>query len=214
MDSFKRILFIINRAAWREMVHSTFHHWPGNTCCDFSSWQVGDYWSELAKNECGELGTTQIIEANVEGSLINIVCFLTSMVPQDQSHLPLPRHWYHQLLPISNSYMSHAQGINNCQVYISKPAFIGSMFILISWTWSHSNFLFSPAAWKIDSEKMHTQWGLDRRDQRCDLWDEVHLLRGFLLHGFKQLYQSIWHTSPHTWPYDLFCIWWAHPVMQ
>ena len=115
---------------------------------------------------------------------------------------------------ISNSYMSHAQGINNCQVYISKPAFIGSMFILISWTWSHSNFLFSPTAWKIDSEKMHTQWGLDRRDQRCDLWDEVHLLRGFLLHGFKQLYQSIWHTSPHTWPYDLFCIWWAHPVMQ
>ena len=37
--------------------------------------------SEVVKTECEELGTTQTLKHFVEGSLINIDCFLTSMVP-------------------------------------------------------------------------------------------------------------------------------------
>ena len=51
-----------------------------------------------------------------------------------------------------------AQGINHCQLHITKPAFIWSMFILFSWTWSHSNFLFGPTAWTIDSENLLAQF--------------------------------------------------------
>ena len=55
-------------------------------------------------------GDNSIIEANVEGSQHRLFSHLhgptreqalSSFKPslQDQSHLPLPRHWHHQLLP-------------------------------------------------------------------------------------------------------------------